>query len=53
MRSTIVDGLVNGVAKLVAGIGEVVKQSQTSYVRNYALTMVAGVILLVGYLMIR
>ncbi|MBI3921598.1 MAG: NADH-quinone oxidoreductase subunit L, partial [Armatimonadetes bacterium] len=49
----VVDGLVNGVGKLVAGIGEVVKQSQTSYVRNYALTMVAGVILLVGYLMIR
>ncbi len=41
----IVDGIVNGVAKLTRGISLAMRYSQTGYVHNYALTMVIGVVL--------
>jgi NADH-quinone oxidoreductase subunit L len=42
----VVDGAATGLARVVAGSGEVVRRVQTGYVRSYAATMVLGVIVL-------
>ncbi len=41
-----VDGAVMGTAGVVAGLGQWLRQSQTGYVRGYALATVAGAVLL-------
>jgi NADH-quinone oxidoreductase subunit L len=40
----IIDGLVNGVGSAVAGAAQALRQWQTGYVRNYALTMLIGAV---------
>ncbi len=50
---TIVDGAVNGVATLVRGGGDRVRRLQSGYVRNYALGVALGAIILVGALLSR
>ncbi|WP_307845010.1 NADH-quinone oxidoreductase subunit L [Actinotalea solisilvae] len=42
----VVDGGATGLARLVAGSGEVVRRFQNGYVRSYASTMVAGIVVL-------
>ena len=42
----VIDGIVNGVAGLVAGVGEVVRRWSTGLVQGYMLTLFAGVVLL-------
>ncbi len=42
----VVDGTVSGVARGVAGTGELVRRLQNGYVRSYALTMALGVVVL-------
>ena len=42
----LVDGTATGLARMVAGSGEIVRKWQTGYVRSYASTMVAGVVVL-------
>jgi len=37
---------VSGVARAVAGTGELVRRLQNGYVRSYALTMALGVVVL-------
>jgi NADH-quinone oxidoreductase subunit L len=49
----IIDGLVNGVARVMAMVGEVWRRGQTGYVRNYALTMVVGAVVILLYFMTR
>jgi NADH-quinone oxidoreductase subunit L len=49
----VVDGAVNGVAKLVGGSSQRLRKAQTGYVRNYALAVAAGVVLILGYLVLR
>lgn len=44
----IIDGAVNGVARLVRGGGSEASKAQTGYVRNYALGIALGVLLLFG-----
>jgi len=44
----IVDGAVNGVAAVVRTSGSALRRAQTGYVRNYALGVAAGAIVLVG-----
>ena len=46
----IVDGIVNGVAKLFGWIGGQLRKVQTGLVSNYALFLAIGVILIVGYM---
>jgi len=49
----VIDGIANGLADIVnwfAGIG---RKVQTGYVRNYALAMVFGVILILAYFILR
>ena len=49
----LIDGAVNGVAKLVRSGGERLRRVQTGYVRNYALGVAAGAVLVLGYLLAR
>jgi NADH-quinone oxidoreductase subunit L len=49
----VVDGAYNGVATLVRRGGEQLRKVQTGYVRNYALGVAIGTVLLFAYVMLR
>jgi NADH-quinone oxidoreductase subunit L len=49
----VIDGAVNGVAALLGWGSAGVRRLQTGYVRNYALGVVLGVLVVVGYLVLR
>ncbi|MEP9411050.1 MAG: NADH-quinone oxidoreductase subunit L [Candidatus Brocadia sp.] len=44
-----IDGSVNGIARLVGGFGNVLRLLQTGYVRNYAFYIVAGCIFIIVF----
>ncbi len=48
-----IDGVVNGLARLVSQIGEGVRRLQTGLVRHYALAMLLGAVVVVGYFVLR
>jgi NADH-quinone oxidoreductase subunit L len=48
-----IDGLANGIAKLIGSISDKVRFVQTGAVRNYALLFVIGVIFLMGFVLMR
>ncbi len=48
-----IDGVVNGIGRAMAGGAARVRRVQTGYVMNYALTMLVGAVALVGFLLIR
>lgn len=47
----IIDGIVNGLAGLIGLFSQGTRKLQTGYVRNYALAMLFGVVLIVGGLL--
>jgi NADH-quinone oxidoreductase subunit L len=49
----IIDGAVNGVATLARESGQRLRRVQTGYVRNYALGLAAGVVLLLAWTVLR
>jgi NADH-quinone oxidoreductase subunit L len=49
----IIDGIVNGLGRGVLGWAAAFRRLQTGYVVNYALTMLAGAVLIVGFLLSR
>ena len=49
----IIDGLVNGLGTVVQAVGGTVRKVQTGYVRQYALGLVGGLVLMVGYVLVR
>jgi NADH-quinone oxidoreductase subunit L len=49
----VIDGAVNGVGRLVRGLGRGTRRVQSGYVRNYALTIAIGVVVLVGFVLVR
>jgi NADH-quinone oxidoreductase subunit L len=49
----IIDGAVNGTAKLFGGIASVLRRWQTGIVQHYAVTVVLGLIVILGYLLMR
>ncbi len=49
----IIDGTVNGLAKFFGGLASVLRRWQTGIVQNYAVTVVLGVIVILGYLLMR
>jgi NADH-quinone oxidoreductase subunit L len=49
----VIDGAVNGVAGLTRRSGSAVRRIQTGYLRNYALWIVAGVVLLLAFMLTR
>jgi NADH-quinone oxidoreductase subunit L len=48
----IIDGVSKGLAKLFSYLSEASRKLQTGYVRNYALVVFAGVVLILGYLIL-
>jgi NADH-quinone oxidoreductase subunit L len=48
----LVDGTVNGVAAVARGGSEVFKRLQTGNIQGYALSILVGVVLMVGYLLV-
>ena len=49
----VVDGAVNGIGRSVAAWAQGLRRLQTGYVVNYALTMLAGAVAIVGFLLAR
>jgi NADH-quinone oxidoreductase subunit L len=49
----VIDGFANGLAEGTQELAQSVRRTQTGYVRNYALSVFAGVILIIGYLILR
>ena len=49
----IIDGIANGLASATVRFAGGLRRIQTGYVRNYALSVFLGVILLIGYLILR
>jgi NADH-quinone oxidoreductase subunit L len=48
-----IDGAVNGVATVVRDTGSTVRRVQTGFVRNYALAVAAGAVVLFAFVIIR
>ena len=48
-----IDGFANGLAQGTQELAALARRIQTGYVRNYALSVFAGVILIIGYLILR
>jgi NADH-quinone oxidoreductase subunit L len=48
-----IDGLVNGIAAFFGWSGQTTRKVQTGSVRNYALSILLGVVVLVGYFVFR
>jgi NADH-quinone oxidoreductase subunit L len=48
-----IDGIANGLASITVGFAGRLRRIQTGYVRNYALTVFLGVIVIIGYLILR
>ena len=46
----VIDGSVNGAAKIVRFFGRILRRIQTGLVQNYALIFVIGIIIIVGFL---
>jgi len=46
----VVDGAVNGIAELISGSSQGLRKVQTGYVRNYALAVALGVVVILGFL---
>jgi len=49
----VVDGIVNGVGKIVVGCSKALRFTQTGYVHNYAMTMAVGAIVIVAVYVFR
>jgi NADH-quinone oxidoreductase subunit L len=49
----VIDGAVNGVATVVRRSGSLIRRTQTGYVRNYVLGIVAGTVLVLAFMLSR
>ena len=49
----IIEGVVNGVGTVVRSVGGQARKAQTGYVRNYALAIAVGTVVLLGYAVVR
>jgi NADH-quinone oxidoreductase subunit L len=47
-----VDGIVNGAGKVAQGLANIIRQSQTGYARNYALSIFLGTVALLAYFLL-
>ena len=48
-----IDGIVNGIAQISKVWSEYLRKLQTGFVRQYALTILAGLVLIIAYLVYR
>jgi NADH-quinone oxidoreductase subunit L len=51
--TALIDGTVNGTAAVVGGIAQVTRTIQSGLVRGYALVILGGAVVVVGYLLWR
>ncbi len=51
-EKTIIDGIVNGSAKLVDSISGTIRNIQTGYLYHYAFSMIIGLVILLGWFVI-
>jgi len=49
----IIDGTANGIASLTKWAGELFRRTETGYLRNYALSLIFGAILILTYFVFR
>ncbi|MCC7130977.1 MAG: hypothetical protein B6D39_03945 [Anaerolineae bacterium UTCFX2] len=49
----IIDGIANGLGTLAQRVAAVLRSVQTGFVRNYALSIFLGVVIILGYLLLR
>ena len=49
----IVDGTANGIASLTKWVGELFRRTETGYLRNYALSLIFGAILILSYFLFK
>jgi NADH-quinone oxidoreductase subunit L len=49
----VIDGTVNGVGRTMIGFGGILRKIQTGFVQSYALSMMIGGIIVIGYYVIR
>ncbi|HEX6302861.1 MAG TPA: hypothetical protein VFZ76_01635, partial [Anaerolineales bacterium] len=49
----IIDGAANGLARFIAWTSSNLRRAQTGYVRSYALVVFIGVVVMLGYLILR
>jgi len=49
----VIDGIVNGVASVVRGWASVLREIETGLVKDYALSILAGALVIIGYLALR
>jgi len=48
----IIDGFVNGVARMFAGLAGALRYTQTGFARNYAAVILVGAIVVIGYFIV-
>ena len=49
----VIDRIANGLASTVKNSGEILSRLQTGFIRNYALSVFFGVVVILGYLIFR
>ncbi len=49
----VIDGIANGIASVVKGLGTVIRKTETGYLRNYGLSLLFGTILILFYFIFR
>jgi NADH-quinone oxidoreductase subunit L len=49
----VIDGIANGLARGAQDLGASLRRIQTGFVRNYALSVFIGVVIILGYLLLR
>ena len=49
----VIDGIVNGAAWVTGAVGQLVRPLQTGFVRNYALYLLLGVVILMVFNLIK
>jgi NADH-quinone oxidoreductase subunit L len=53
MDVSMIDGLVNGSAKLVSGISQVLRKIQTGVAQSYAVVFIGGILFVITWLLLR
>jgi NADH-quinone oxidoreductase subunit L len=49
----LVDGIVNGIGRVITGVGGVVRKVQNGYVRSYAVGLLGGTVAILAYLIVK
>ena len=53
MDVTMIDGSVNGSAKIINGIGQVIRKIQTGVAQSYAVVFIGGIVFVIAWLLLR